>query len=410
MMKLKRVAIFFVMLFIGFVLAIPVEGQSDFVIVDADDIAVYGTKDSAKLTSLISNIDPRFIFQYANQLHFYTLSDVPTDLGILLQYVEDRFIFQYLNWMKVYSLTPPIDLIGDDLPPVIYAISYSVIDEDSVEITWLTDEYANADVWYGTISGELTDHVVDFGWYTGHEIELSGLSQCTQYYFRIFSTDRSGNTAQSDELNLFTYCSPDAFSKLSPKDGAVKQKIRLPLEWDEFSGADSYQYCLDTIDDDACTTPARWVDVGNATTVTVKKLKADTTYFWQVRAVTNSGYVEANDGVWWSFTTRARGSTTPKLSPDNGAINQPTSLLLEWDAEKETSSFEYCIDLTDDGICTANWFSVGLDTSVYLTDLAPNTTYFWQVRGVIGSDYSYADDSESDFWYFTTGEATSSLP
>jgi hypothetical protein len=45
------------------------------------------------------------------------------------------------------------------------------------------------------------------------------------------------------------------------------------------------------------------VSTGSATSASLSNLKYETTYYWQVRAVNSFGPVEADDEVWWSFTT-----------------------------------------------------------------------------------------------------------
>ena len=95
---------------------------------------------------------------------------------------------------------------------------------------------------------------------------------------------------------------PGAFGKLSPSNGATKRQTPLTLSWAASSGAASYDYCVDTTNDNACL--GGWVNVGAATSVTVSGLSSRTTYYWQVRATNASGQTLANGGTWWRFTTR----------------------------------------------------------------------------------------------------------
>jgi len=55
------------------------------------------------------------------------------------------------------------------------------------------------------------------------------------------------------------------------------------LSWAPSDGAASYEYCIDTIDNDICDTS--WISAGTNTNVSLPRLKAKTTYYWQVRAV-----------------------------------------------------------------------------------------------------------------------------
>ena len=140
---------------------------------------------------------------------------------------------------------------------------------------------------------------------------------------------------------------PGEFAKQAPADGAVGQSGQVGLEWGSALGADSYQYCVDTSDDDAC---ASWVDRGAVTTAQLSGLTDATTYYWQVRADNPYGITESDGGDWWSFTT-GPPSGFGKLSPVDGAGEQSGRPLLSWEAVSGAGSFEYCVDLSDDDAC-----------------------------------------------------------
>ncbi len=95
---------------------------------------------------------------------------------------------------------------------------------------------------------------------------------------------------------------PAPLWKISPPNGATRQPFSVTLSWATSGGASSYEFCLDTSPNNACDTS--WISVGAATTASVSGLGAGATYHWQVRAVSLSGTTTANNGEWWSFTTR----------------------------------------------------------------------------------------------------------
>jgi hypothetical protein len=95
---------------------------------------------------------------------------------------------------------------------------------------------------------------------------------------------------------------PEAFSKSTPINlSAFLSVWTLTLDWDASVGATEYEYCFDKIDDNTCDSP--WVSTGTNTSVEISNLEANTTYYWQVRAVDGGGHTEANGGTWWAFTT-----------------------------------------------------------------------------------------------------------
>jgi hypothetical protein len=96
---------------------------------------------------------------------------------------------------------------------------------------------------------------------------------------------------------------PAAFGKTIPADGALLHDTGL--SWQASAGADRYEFCLDTTDNDTC--DGVWADNGTATTATALQLMIDTDYYWQVRAVNSQGTTYADGGAWWHcFTPQAQ--------------------------------------------------------------------------------------------------------
>jgi uncharacterized delta-60 repeat protein len=72
-----------------------------------------------------------------------------------------------------------------------------------------------------------------------------------------------------------------------------------------------------------------------------------------------------------------------KLSPGNGAADQPANPTLRWETSTDATSYEYCTYTTVSLDCdesSANWISTGVNTSVTLGNLLPSITYHWMVR------------------------------
>jgi|GEM_PF-1473085 len=106
-------------------------------------------------------------------------------------------------------------------------------------------------------------------------------------------------------------------------------------------------------------------------------------------------------GTWHSLAVAAGPPDGfSKASPEDGAEGQGPDPALSWTAAPGASSYEYCVDATDDDACSG-WASAGADTGVALSGLAGGTTYFWQVRAVNGWGSTEADGGA--WWSFTTG-------
>jgi len=100
---------------------------------------------------------------------------------------------------------------------------------------------------------------------------------------------------------------PGDFNKSAPANGATGQLANPTLSWGASSNATSYEYCIDTSNDNACTT---WTSTAASTSVGLSGLTPATSYYWQVRANNTLGTTNANGGTWWAFTI-ASGPSGP---------------------------------------------------------------------------------------------------
>jgi S-layer protein (TIGR01567 family) len=74
----------------------------------------------------------------------------------------------------------------------------------SATITWTTNNDSDSRVKYGTTSGDYEKKKHDATNETDHSITLTDLDADTTYYFRVNSTDESGNSAESGEYEFKT--------------------------------------------------------------------------------------------------------------------------------------------------------------------------------------------------------------
>lgn len=88
------------------------------------------------------------------------------------------------------------------------------------------------------------------------------------------------------------------FGKVAPSAGATGEPTTLQISWQALPEASGYEYCYSSAPN-ACT---RWNAIGQNTSVTLR-VAPNYTYYWQVRAITAGGPVEADGETWWAFTT-----------------------------------------------------------------------------------------------------------
>jgi hypothetical protein len=193
---------------------------------------------------------------------------------------------------------------------------------------------------------------------------------------------------------------PGEFNKSNPANGATNQPLSLTLSWGSSSNAASYEYCYDTTNDNAC---SAWTSNGVSTSKSLSGLSLNTTYYWHVRAINGfeTTYSDGSSTAFWSFTTSRVPDAFNKTLPANGATNQPLSLTLTWGSSNNANSYEYCYDTSNDNTCST-WVNTGASTSVPLSSLNSNTTYYWHVRAANAVGTTYSNGSSTAFWSFKT--------
>jgi hypothetical protein len=274
----------------------------------------------------------------------------------------------------------------------------------SLTLSWETnpDAYDGYEYCFDTVNNNLCDTA----WLpvSATQAAISGLNYSTYYYWQVRAR-YAGAATEADGgewWEFFTIMAPPAdFSKYQPADGAVDQPVNgLVLLPHSSLGAFSYEFCYDTIDDNLCGTS--WTDVGLNGSLTLYGLEFDTTYYYQVRAVNPGGTTYANAGDWWAFTTQPLPPADfGKLTPADGAVDQPGVVHLSWEPSLRATSYEYCWDQSFNNECNSLWYGVGTNTSVDVSiGIWPDPTPFsWQVRARNGGGTTYANTGT--FWAFT---------
>lgn len=92
----------------------------------------------------------------------------------------------------------------DTIPPVISALAVAAVGEDTVTITWVTDEPADTQLDYGTTTAYGMQSPLDARLLTSHSVTLTGLAPGTTYHCRARSRDAAGNLALSGNLTFQT--------------------------------------------------------------------------------------------------------------------------------------------------------------------------------------------------------------
>ena len=175
---------------------------------------------------------------------------------------------------------------------------------------------------------------------------------------------------------------PASFNKSFPTNSALNQRMNPTLEWTGYTGAEKYQYCVKG-DNSNNQCPSGWQDNNDLSTdKTVGPLALGKTYYWQVRALKNSTWTEADNKVWWSFTVATPPGPFSK-NPPSPAASAPstTPITLSWSASSGATVYKYCYDTSNNNTCDspAVWTSARNNTSVTLPSGLNPSIYYWQV-------------------------------
>ena len=203
----------------------------------------------------------------------------------------------------------------DTTPPMISNVQATAITDNSAVITWTTDEASDSLVHYGTTSGSYPLSKNNTNLLTSHSITLTGLNDDTTYFFRVGSTDGSGNgPTLSNESSFTTDPAPDTTAPtISNVQVTSITETTAIISWttNELSNS-GVQY-------DSARRPwgsYSWGENDNSLvtshSITLSGLEADTTYYFQVGSTDGSGNGPTTSKQM-SFTTVS--SPIPPNSP-----------------------------------------------------------------------------------------------
>ncbi len=289
------------------------------------------------------------------------------------------------------SITP------DLTPPAFSNISAGSITENSVTITWNTDEPATSRVEYGENLSYGSQTALDPALVISHSVVVNGLDAWTTYHYRVKSNDGAGNQGISGD-NVFTTddTTDPVISDIQVIDigdnGAT-------ITWTTDEPATSRV--------DYGETAAYGSNVQDPTLVTshsmsITGLESNTTYHFRVRSVDeNSNLAQSADDTFQTTDSGAPVITTivaTGITADSVTItwttDEPATSLVRYG---ETAS--YGSDASVGGMTTSH--------SVTITGLTDDTTYHYQVESTDASDNT---STSSDRTFDTLDETAPAAP
>ena len=141
--------------------------------------------------------------------------------------IEDRVDFKSALNNKV-ATDGRINAAAALAAPQISSVQVSAVTETTAVITWTTDKPSDSVVRYGTASNNWDSYPnteSDSALVTSHSITLSGLTQETNYYFMVGSTDAFGNGPDNRSLDA----NPAAENIFATADADPPSIVQFPV-------------------------------------------------------------------------------------------------------------------------------------------------------------------------------------
>ncbi len=319
-----------------------------------------------------------------------------------------------------YTFTTTMDVT---VPVITFDAEYDVsVTDDSITVSWVTDEIATSTIEYGT-SDVYGTSVTNNNYNTDHLSVISDLLPGTLYYFRLYATDENGNRSGATEFVATTTDSADNTAPvISDVEASVVTDDEALILWstDEAATGRVYYGTATTL----YTASSTLVSTFNrAHAITLSGLTTSTLYYYVVVSLDSSG--NSTTSSEYTFTTletlseesevalreevaRAEGvaqgssSVSSRGGGGGGASVDRTAPIISAASSAEISGSRASV------LWTANEASVGImefgtapdeytksavtmpltfktDHRIVLQDLDPLTTYYYRVSAADAS-------------------------
>ena len=183
---------------------------------------------------------------------------------------------------------------------------------------------------------------------------------------------------------------------LSPANGSQNLPISQNFSWTSVNTALQYQIQI-AYDENFLNLFTSTVVSLNNTTITNLPYFKD--LFWRVRTIRN-----ADTSLWsdvWTFKTVGPPMAPPTIiAPDNNAIDLPLTVSFIWNSFLSATGYTLQVATASNFASASLIFNQNVtDTIISISNLQPNTQYWWRVRSLRNAEIS----SWSTVRTFTTG-------
>jgi parallel beta-helix repeat protein len=209
---------------------------------------------------------------------------------------------------------------------------------------------------------------------------ITGLTANTQYFCRIRAYNATGTSTSSNVISVATLQIPAPITPTAISASGITQ-TSFYSNWN--ASATATGYYLDVATDNTFTSFVTGYNnkaLANVITSPVSGLSPNTTYYFRVRAF-NEGGTSASSNIISLTTLQIPPPTAPTATPPT-EITQ-TSFTAKWNASGTATG--YYLDVATDGgfinlLESYTNYNAGNVTTLPVTGLLPNTSYYYRVR------------------------------
>ena len=318
---------------------------------------------------------------------------------------------QYSPWSSVWSFTKGTPY--SPVPPTNFTVtSYwntTAPGFPSMTLSWSAVTGATGyEMWVRPAGGTSTNlGTRDAPYVTFNSNSLPGGVRYTPgqtYYFKVRTKTSNGTSSFTNEVSCVAATGPSSQkpnppTNLSPgttsAPGPTLSTLTPTLSWSKVSNADYYKVYISVPPYGNSNIIFENESVsGTSITISSGKLQRGQQYRWNVRAHNSAGDSSISDTLYFNTTSNTL-NPVQLLSPSNGATINTSTVLLSWNPVANATGYEVVYDTSSSFASPVGWTVTTTYKST--STLKDNTTYYWRVRAVAGSQKS----PWSSVWSFT---------
>ncbi len=211
-------------------------------------------------------------------------------------------------------------------------------------------------------------------------ITIDNFGQGKQYFWRVRSTNKNGNSGYSDLFKFRTRIGePSILTLLAPMNSAVGLDNNITFKWNPIDSAESYSLII-ADDSDFRNIHFEFNNISSSE-LTVSNLDEGVQYYWRVTSHNKLGSITISDT--YNFSTHEGLPDLPvALFPANNAHNIDTEVSFSWEATINTEF--YHLEIANDKEFNNLIYSEDTLTTnkIKIKNIGEGRKYYWRVRAL----------------------------